>query len=137
MISFNASEKWVNETLFTPSVHGNFSVIYCTNCHTLTEGHPPPESRWHWCEDCHVVMPKYANGSPRKDVLQRHNMTFRPQFNLVNVGGTMTSVINVTDCTVCHDTDMYNTARTTFTRESGKDCRFCHSFPDLNIDSPY
>jgi hypothetical protein len=137
MISFNASEKWINDSLFTPSVHGNFSVIYCTNCHTLTEGHPPPESRWHWCEDCHVVMPKDSNGVPIKDAQQRHNMTFRPQFNFYNVSGTMTPALNITDCTFCHDSTLYNEARTTFTNASGKDCRFCHSFPDLNPDSPY
>jgi parallel beta-helix repeat protein len=138
--TYNVPEKWINETLYDASVHGNRSVIYCTNCH----GHPPPESRWHWCEDCHVVMPKYANGTPIKDAQQRHNMTFKPQYNYVNVSGNMISVINVTDCTVCHDTTAYNQARSTFNSTgpygngtNAKDCRYCHSFPDLNADSRY
>jgi hypothetical protein len=135
--SFSEPEKWVNETMFNSSVHGNASIIFCQNCHTMTEGHSPPESRWRWCEDCHVVIPQYSNGSPKKDVMQRHNMTFRPQFNLINVSGVMTSVVNITDCTICHNATMYNQARSIFNRTSGKNCRFCHSFPDLNPDSPY
>jgi hypothetical protein len=135
--SFSEPEKWVNETMFNSSVHGNASIVFCQNCHTMTEGHSPPESRWRWCEDCHVVIPQYSNGSPKTDVTQRHNMTFRPQFNLINVSGVMTSVVNITDCTICHNASMYNQARSIFNRTSGKDCRFCHSFPDLNPDSPY
>jgi hypothetical protein len=137
MDSFSAPLKWINETLFNASVHGNRSIMFCTNCHTMTEGHPPPESRWHWCEDCHVVMPQYPNGTPIKGAQQRHNMTFQPQYNMVNVGGVMTSVINVTDCSLCHDTAAYDQARSIFNKTSGKNCRYCHSFPDLNIDSPY
>ena len=137
MLGYGKPEKWINETLFNSSVHGNRSVLFCTNCHTMTEGHPPPESRWHWCEDCHAVMPQYPNGTPIKEVQQRHNMTFKPQYSYVNVGGTMTSVINVTDCTVCHDATMYNQARSIFNKTSGKNCRYCHPFPDLNPDSPY
>jgi hypothetical protein len=148
MTGLGNPEYWINESLFNTSVHGtsdvfdegNFGVgnlLYCNKCHTMTAGHPPPESRWKWCEDCHVVMPKYANGTPIKEEQQRHNMTYRPQFNMVNDGGVMRSVVNVTDCTLCHDETIYNTARSVFNRSSGKDCRYCHSFPDLEIDSPY
>ncbi len=134
---FNEPEKWLNETLFRNSVHGNFSFIYCNNCHTMTGGHPPPEARWRWCEDCHVVMPQDSQGIPQINVQQRHNLTFKPQYSYLNDSGTIKSVVNVTDCTLCHNSTIYNQARATFNRSSGKDCRFCHSFPDLNPDSPF
>ena len=107
----NKPEKYVNGTMFNASVHGNKSAIDCRDCHT--KGHPPPESNLKWCEDCHSVQ-------------ERHNITSTPQNNLVNG----TSVLKIIDCTTCHDANAYNNAKNTFNRTSGKDCRWCHSFPD-------
>ncbi len=141
--TFGRPTKYMNETLFTQSVHGRSSVfpsvIFCTSCHTVirnaTDFHlsidpgkfTPPESGWRWCEDCHVV--NQSTPDPN-----RHNLTDRPQTNMFNA---TSSVMDVTDCTKCHNATRYNNAIATYNRSSGKDCRFCHSFPDLNPDSPY
>lgn len=42
-----------------------------------------------------------------------------------------TSVMEVTDCTTCHNATMYDAAVQSYNKTSGKDCRFCHAFPDL------
>lgn len=118
--------KFINQTLFQASVHGNESVITCENCHTNTTGHPgsntPPQSGWKWCEDCHVVNKTISQRN-------RHNITDNPLTNMysatqsvVDVGGT---------CTLCHDATLYNSAVATYNKTSGKDCRYCHTFPDL------
>jgi hypothetical protein len=148
---FNATQKtkFINETMFNQSVHGNSSVIYCTDCHTNTsfgsarnETHPyqlngatflPPESGWKWCDDCHVYQAPYPN-----ETQQRHNITSQPQnYYVINKTGQSQSVLDITDCTTCHNATYYDNAKATFNRTSGKDCRWCHTFPELTPASPY
>ncbi|MCG7849351.1 MAG: hypothetical protein MIO93_09270 [ANME-2 cluster archaeon] len=57
-------------------------------------------------------------------------MTADPLSYSINVSGTMTPVLNITDCTTCHKATQYNTSKETFNRASGKDCRYCHTYPD-------
>ena len=111
---------FVNETMFNASVHGNQSAIDCRDCHT--KYHRPPEYTWKWCECCHSYQADPVNET------DRHNVTADPLSYRVNVGGTMTPVLNITDCTTCHDATQYNTARDTFNRT--KNCRYCHTYPD-------
>jgi hypothetical protein len=122
--------KFINQTLFESSVHGNESVITCEDCHTNTTGHPgstnPPQSGWKWCEDCHVIQPTYPNLTPLITVQQRHNLTDRPLDVYYNVSGTLKNPLQITQCTFCHDATLYSNAVATYT-----DCRFCHTFPDL------
>jgi nitrate/TMAO reductase-like tetraheme cytochrome c subunit len=130
---------FVNETDYNQSVHGNPSVINCTDCHTNTSdgtknhtgsNYYPPQSGLKWCEDCHVVNQSITDPAS-------HNITSKPQNYNVTYQGQSMSVLNVTDCTACHDTTLYETARATFNRSSGKDCRFCHTFPDREPESYY
>ena len=111
---------FVNETMFNASVHGNQSAIDCRDCHT--KYHRPPEYTWKWCECCHSYQADPVNET------DRHNVTADPLSYSVNVGGTMTPVLNIADCTTCHDATQYNTARDTFNRT--KNCRYCHTYPD-------
>ncbi len=148
--SYGRPDRWVNETMFNSSVHGRSgifgvgNVLYCTNCHTITR-HPPSEAGWRWCEDCHVVPPRYANESPNIDDPQRHNLTNRPQNVSINVSGVMKSLVNVTNytatqeggCKACHSQTLYDNARATFNASIDKNCRFCHTFPDKMPGSPY
>ncbi|MEE8167249.1 MAG: hypothetical protein V3T58_00050, partial [Candidatus Hydrothermarchaeales archaeon] len=146
--------KFVNETKYNESVHWNQSVIDCEDCHTNTSdgtknhtgaNYLPPESGWKWCEACHVVQPTYANQSPNKDDTQRHNITNKPQLLQYNVSGTLKSPLDIkaegtnqsAGCIVCHDATLYNNSVNTYNRTSGKDCRYCHTFPDLEPESPY
>jgi hypothetical protein len=138
-IMSSTPKKWINETMYDESVHGSPTGVNCTNCHTNTTDHEldyvdparaPPQYGWKWCEDCHVV--NQSTTDP-----ESHNMTSKPQnYNVTFQGQTM-SVLNVTDCTACHDATMYDTARATFNKTSGKDCRFCHTFPDREPESYY
>jgi hypothetical protein len=121
----NRPGKFVNETLFNNSVHGDPTEINCWDCHTYA--HPPPESGWKWCESCHVA--NQSTSDPN-----RHNLTSDPQNNVFN---STDSVMDITDCTECHDADLYDTATATYNSTSGKDCRYCHTFPDYDPESPY
>ncbi len=121
--------KWVNETLFNQSVHGNESVIDCDDCHTMWSGHPPPQYRWKWCPDCHVQQTQNPVTNQ-----QRHNITSKPQN--YDVGGV--NVMDIKDCTTCHNSTIYNYATQTFDMSTEtKKCRYCHTFPDKYPDSPY
>jgi hypothetical protein len=127
MSGFGKPQFWMNEAMFRSSVHGNTSRILCTDCHTNATDHQsdplnalPPENAWKWCECCHV-----GNGTAAD--MGRHNLTFRPQDNMYN---STISVMGVTNCTWCHDPTIYYNAVATYNRTSGKDCRFCHPFPD-------
>jgi hypothetical protein len=119
---FNKPVYYVNGTMFNVSVHGNQSAIDCRDCHT--SAHPPPEYSWKWCECCHSYQSDPIN---RTD---RHNVTADPLSYSINVSGTMTPVLDITDCTTCHNATQYNTSKETFNRASGKDCRYCHTYPD-------
>jgi hypothetical protein len=130
---------FVNETVYNQSVHGNQSVMDCENCHTVTSNatvnhtgsnYYPPQSGLKWCEDCHVVNQSASDP-------MSHNITSKPQNYNVTYQGVVMSVLNVTDCTACHNATMYNTAAATFNKTSGKDCRFCHTFPEREPESPY
>jgi nitrate/TMAO reductase-like tetraheme cytochrome c subunit len=135
----NSPYAFVNETEYNQSVHGNQSVIGCTDCHTNTSSgtlnhtgsnYYPPQSGLKWCEDCHVVNQTATDP-------MSHNITSKPQNYNVTYQGQEMSVLNVTDCTACHDATMYNKASATFNKTSGKDCRFCHTFPEREPESPY
>jgi hypothetical protein len=139
-----AGSKFVNETMYNRSVHGNQSVIDCEDCHTNTssgttnhtgKNYLPPESGWKWCECCHAVKLTYDNRTPiiTTGIGQRHNLTSKPQYIYYNVSGFegLVNFKQITNCTVCHDAMLYNEAVKTYNRTSGRDCRYCHSFPDL------
>jgi len=123
--TFNNDTLWVNITMFNDSVHGDPDNINCSDCHTYA--HPPPESGWKWCESCHVA--NQSTSDPN-----RHNLTSDPQNNVFN---STDSVMDITDCKACHDADLYDTATATYNSTSGKDCRYCHTFPDYDPESPY
>lgn len=129
-MSGKRNASFINKTRYATSVHGNQSVIDCEDCHTNVTDHElnytdstkvPPESGWKWCEDCHVVNQSISKRN-------RHNITSYPQFNWYNA---TYSAVKVTNCRWCHNATIYDTAITTYNRSSGKDCRFCHTFPDL------
>jgi hypothetical protein len=146
---YGRADRWINESLFNASVHGQPSifgvdkVLYCTSCHTITK-HPPSEAGWRWCEDCHVVPPRYANETPNKDDPQRHNFTNRPQNVNISVDGVSKTLVEVRNytvsqeggCKACHSPTLYDNARATF-NASVKNCKFCHPFPDREPESPY
>ncbi len=160
---FGKPEAWINESMFNTSVHGKSDVfpdiIYCTDCHTVTSNgtnlHPggnpsvftPPEYGWKWCEACHVVQPTFANRTPNKANTQRHNITNKPQLLQYNVSGIIKNTTNITansidqteGCIVCHDATAYNNAQNIFNRSQSppRDCRFCHTLPDLDPESIY
>jgi cold shock CspA family protein/cytochrome c-type biogenesis protein CcmH/NrfF len=133
----NAPTKYVNESLFSTSVHGNESIIDCDDCHTgdhgsFGPGGGPEEYSWKWCECCHTVMPTYANKTPiiSTGAGLRHNMTYKPQYLYYNITGTLQTPIEIDDCTACHDSTLYNNAKSIFNRSASKDCTYCHPFPD-------
>ncbi|TFH47409.1 MAG: hypothetical protein E4G94_00110 [ANME-2 cluster archaeon] len=122
MNSSVAVKKYVNGTMFNASVHSLETGLKCRNCHTNynRSEHPPSEYSWRWCEDCHVVQNDPLNET------DRHNVTKDP-WNYT-IGGI--SVVNITDCTVCHNATLYDNSKSTFNMSSGKECRYCHTFPD-------
>jgi hypothetical protein len=133
----NAPTKYVNQTLFNTSVHGNSSVIDCQDCHTgshgtFESGGGPEEYTWKWCECCHTVMPTYANKTPiiSTGIGLRHNLTRKPQYLYYNISGTLQTPLEITTCTTCHDSTLYNNAKANFNRSASKDCTYCHPFPD-------
>ena len=111
--------SWVNYTMYNESVHGDQNKIDCVSCHT--KDHLPPESGWKACECCHSYQ------SDPVDDTNRHNLTSTPS----------SSVVDITDCTVCHDATLYNTASTTFSSTANNDCRYCHTYPDKNREYFY
>ncbi|TFH47150.1 MAG: hypothetical protein E4G94_00810, partial [ANME-2 cluster archaeon] len=107
----------LNMTMFNDSVHYLRDGFNCLNCHISDDDHPSKEYKWKWCEDCHVVQ-----NDPINDT-DRHNVTNDP-FNYT-IGGV--SVVNITDCTVCHDSTAYNASVEAY--DTNK-CRYCHEYAD-------
>ncbi|MCD6206645.1 MAG: hypothetical protein J7J06_01495, partial [Methanosarcinales archaeon] len=107
---------YVNETMFDASVHG---AIDCTDCHiNESSSHPIAEYYWKWCECCHSYQTDPIGDS------DRHNITTTP--SAYSVGGT--SVLDITDCTICHNAATYN-ASVDYYNTTYK-CRYCHVYPD-------
>ncbi|HYN44792.1 MAG TPA: hypothetical protein VER35_02215 [Candidatus Limnocylindrales bacterium] len=119
--SYNKPLSYVNSTLVNASVHANVS---CMNCHTYIAGHPDnstyPAYGWKWCEDCH------ANTQDPLNNKSRHLIVDNPWNNLF--GGI--SAVNITDCTTCHNSTLYDNSKNNFGEDKGIDCDYCHSFPD-------
>ncbi|MCD4766733.1 MAG: hypothetical protein K8R34_09510, partial [Methanosarcinales archaeon] len=115
-IELDDSYAYVNETMFDASVHGD---VECTMCHINTQmNHPVEDYTWKWCECCHSYQADPINES------NRHNVTTRP--STYSVGGT--NVLDITDCTTCHNATAYNTAVGYY--DSTYNCRYCHVYPD-------
>lgn len=114
-------ERYVNETMYAASVH---AILDCEDCHT--KGHNNIGAR-KACEDCHVVQ-----ADPKNDT-NRHNITNDPLNNMV--GGN--SSVYITDCTVCHDSTIYNDSITNFNKDATYDCDWCHTYPDKNNEYFY
>ncbi|MBI4344667.1 MAG: hypothetical protein HY555_03670 [Euryarchaeota archaeon] len=147
--TYSRPAKFLNESMFKASVHG---ALDCLNCHTATSNasasHPganpsafmPPEYGWKWCEACHEVQPVDGNLepviTPPQNKTGRHNLTTSPNATSYNVSGALKSALEITDCTVCHNSTVYNDAKATFNRSIGKDCRYCHTLPDKTPGSP-
>ncbi len=108
--------KYVNGTMYNQSVH---SGLNCTQCHT-GGGHPPQQNKRKACEDCHA----YQNDP--KNETDRHNVTGNP--NTYMYGGL--SVVNITDCTTCHDSGLYTNATSAYGYNKTRNCGYCHTYPD-------
>ena len=118
----NDSDAYVNETMFTASVHGD---VNCTKCHVNEEmNHPIEEYTWKWCECCHSYQSDPLNES------DRHNVTADPANYSINLSGTLTPTLNITDCTTCHNATAYDNAKQNFNASAERQCRWCHSYPD-------
>ncbi|SNQ61559.1 fibronectin type III domain-containing protein [Candidatus Methanoperedens nitratireducens] len=113
-----APARYVNSIMFNEGAHGNVS---CRSCHTA--GHNSIGAR-KACEDCHAVRDP---DNPR----ERHNITGDPYS--YKVGGV--SVVDITDCTICHDRNLYNKAVSTYGINKPVDCDYCHTYPDKNYSS--
>lgn len=107
-------DRYVDFSMYNTSLHRSLS---CTNCHT--QGHRNIGAR-KTCEDCHAVQ---ANPITDRD---RHNITPTP--STYSIGGN--NVVGITDCTVCHDSDLYNRSISTYGYWKPKDCDYCHTYPD-------
>ncbi|MDO9097753.1 MAG: cytochrome c3 family protein [Candidatus Methanoperedens sp.] len=116
MNSVGKPDKYVNSTMFNSSPHGSLS---CENCHT--KGHNNIGAR-KACEDCHAVQQ-----NPKTD-RDRHNITAKPSLYMYNG----TSVVNITDCTTCHDPTLYSKATEIYGKykSPAPDCDYCHTYPD-------
>ena len=115
--SYNSS-AYVNRTMFDASVHAS---INCSDCHiNATLDHPVEEYTWKWCECCHSYQSDPVNMS------DRHNVTGNPLNYTLEVEGSGICVMNITDCTICHDADDYNSA----VNDTQHTCRYCHAVPD-------
>ncbi|MCZ7406029.1 MAG: cytochrome c3 family protein [Candidatus Methanoperedens sp.] len=112
--SVNKPDKYVNSTMFFASPHGSLA---CEDCHT--RGHNDIGAR-KACEDCHAYQ------SDPKNETDRHNITSSP--STYNYNGI--NVVNITDCTVCHDSSYYNNATATYGYNKTIDCNYCHTYPD-------
>ncbi|MEA3282092.1 MAG: hypothetical protein U9Q68_05950, partial [Euryarchaeota archaeon] len=118
----NDSDAYVNETMFNASVHG---AVNCTKCH-VNEGahHPIEEFTWKWCECCHAYQSDPLNES------DRHNITADPANYSINLHGTLTPTLEITNCTECHDKTAYDNSKQNFNSGTEHQCRYCHSYPD-------
>jgi PGF-pre-PGF domain-containing protein len=115
--SVNKPDKYVNSTMFNSSPHGSLA---CEDCHT--KGHNNTGAR-KACEDCHAVVQQIPIPADKRSDY-RHNITSIPY----NYNGT--NVLNITDCTVCHDSALYNNAIATYGYNKTIDCNYCHTYPD-------
>ncbi|MCX9012544.1 MAG: hypothetical protein OIN66_15680 [Candidatus Methanoperedens sp.] len=113
-----APARFVNSAMFNESPHGN---VICRSCHT--GGHNNIGAR-KACEDCHAVLDP-------NNLRERHNITGDP--GNYKVGGV--SVVDITDCTICHDRNLYNKAIATYGFNKPVDCNYCHTYPDKNYSS--
>lgn len=120
MSSVNESERFVNQSMFEASSHRNVS---CESCHT--KGHKNIGAR-KACEDCHAVMKQAPiQDADRGD--NRHNITANPRNYFIS--GVSGSVVNITDCTTCHD-GVYSNATATYGLLPKTNCDYCHTYPD-------
>ncbi len=122
---------YVNMTMFNESVHYIRPGFNCTHCHTMTGyssrsyNHPSMEYGWKWCECCHSYQADPLN------MTDRHNITLDPFNYMLNA----TSVVNITECTFCHNATAYSNAvanynNSTVANYSTNNCRYCHEYPD-------
>ncbi|MCX9075638.1 MAG: hypothetical protein OIN88_13480, partial [Candidatus Methanoperedens sp.] len=119
MTSSNAATRYVNESMYTKSPHG---ALECEDCHT--KGHNNIAARKS-CEDCHAVQ------QDPKNSMERHNIIANPwTYSIPGVSG---SVVNITDCTVCHDATLYDGATGSYgLPPKQRNCDYCHTYPDRN-----
>jgi parallel beta-helix repeat protein len=126
---------YINMTMFNASVHYIRNGFNCTNCHTMTGysdrsyNHPSLEYGWKWCECCHSYQADPLN------MTQRHNVTYAPLSYLLNVSGNITSVVNIIECTFCHNAITYSNAVANYDNSTAANytvnsCRYCHEYPD-------
>jgi len=143
---------FVNESDLNNSVHKvTENAFYCTSCHVNTTGHRQTfefnESYLKWCECCHVSYQGQAvTGGTPKWAVSRHNLTgdvrhnyfYNDSYTLAQAISAGLTVLNVTDCTACHDSTLITNARKYYNGSDTKDCRTCHPFPDFATGgSPY
>ncbi len=107
-------ERYINSTMFNNSPHVN---LKCEDCHT--KGHNNIGAR-KACEDCHAYQ------SDPKNQTDRHNITGDP----LNYKIGAVSVVNITDCTICHDAALYANATSTYGSTKTRNCDYCHTYPD-------
>ncbi len=135
MNSSIAPGYYVNMTIFNASVHRIRPGFNCTDCHTMTGysnrsyNHPSLEYGWKWCECCHSYQADPLN------MTDRHNVTFDPFNYTLNVSGNLTSVVNITECTFCHNATAYSNAVANYYNSTAanytlNNCRYCHEYPD-------
>jgi parallel beta-helix repeat protein len=135
MNSSIAPGYYVNMNMFNESVHRIRPGFNCTDCHTMTGysnrsyNHPSLEFGWKWCECCHSYQADPLN------MTQRHNATSNPLLYLLNVNGNLTSVVNITECTFCHNATAYSNAVANYNNSTAanyttNNCRYCHEYPD-------
>jgi hypothetical protein len=118
MNDYGKPSVYVNEIMYTESVHGTNPGTNCTECHT--QYHPPPESTWKWCECCH------SHQSDPLNETDRHNVTADP----ANYSVKGVNVLTITECTECHNATAYDNSKANFNASAARDCRWCHSYPD-------
>ena len=116
--SVNRPEKFVNQSMYEASPHGS---LRCEDCHT--KGHNNIAAR-KACEDCHSVQQDPKNST------ERHNITGDPlNYSIPGING---SVVNITDCVVCHDQTQYNNATSSYgLPPKTANCDYCHTYPDI------
>jgi hypothetical protein len=133
----DVEEYYVNETMFNQAVHRD---VNCTLCHVYiadqpTNWHPIAEYYWKWCECCHSYAEYYWKWcecchSYQTDPINesdRHNVTTTP--STYSVRGT--NVLDITDCTTCHNATAYNATVDYYTTiDTTNECRYCHAYPD-------
>ncbi len=116
MNSSGAPTKYVNQSMYNNSSHGS---LECEDCHT--KGHNNIGARKS-CEDCHAVSQNPKNST------ERHNITGDPRnYSIPGIG----PVLNITDCTACHDSNLYNNATASYgLPPKPRNCDYCHTYPD-------